>query len=272
MELRQMVETITKEILQAMPNLPLNATTPAKKVLFVFCDSQAHEAYLDTFIELQRADIKHDALFLDGATAGWIGISRIESGGADQVIAMDENAPSPIEIPLLYDAVIIPEIDLDHAARIAMGLKGTIKSEIVCSALILNKPVIVGSECSGIKRADRRTLSVLELPDPYRRRFEKFMEELKELGIIVQQRESLVKPLIQMWHKSDKLTNALAGKAAASSNGLEAAVFEGRLLTEQWVKTVLSEGKILRVSKRTIITPLARDALRQRAIVIEIMK
>jgi hypothetical protein len=274
LELRQLVETITKEILQNLPNSRLDAGEKSKKVLFVFCDSHAHEAYSDTFIELQQAGISHDALFLDGETSGWLGIGRIECGGACNVIAMDVNAPAPLEVPLQYDAIIIPEIDLDNAARISLGMKGTVKAEIVFSALMLDKPVIIGGEGPGLKRADRQTLKILKMPEPYRRRFTACMEDLEELGIIIQKQTALVAPLIEKWGKertAKKSVNA-APSNAASVSGYET-IYEGKLLTEQWVKAEIPSAiQILRVSKRTIITPLARDALRQRAVAVEILK
>ncbi len=154
LELKALVETIVRDLLEKANS----AQKVRKKVLFIFCDSSAHELFTDQLIQLDNTEIGYDLLFLDGETSAWLGLHQIESTGSTKVIAADELAPAPLELPKEYEAVVIPEIDLDNAARIALGLKGSVKAEIVFSALTLGKPVIIGEDVPGIKRADRRTL------------------------------------------------------------------------------------------------------------------
>jgi len=264
--IREMVEAITKEILQAQYR---EEQEKAPRVLYVFCDSQAHEAYGDHFIQLKKYGICHDILFLDGETSSWLGMHQIECGGAGRILAADEYAPAPLEVPENYDGIVIPEIDLDNAARIATGLKGTIKAEIVFSALVTGKFVVVGSDSPGLKRADRRTLQTLALPPAYEQLFRQHVEQLQELGVEFTEQKRLAERVIARLKDRGKGEGKSQQTAGSERVDEDEAVFSGRLLTVDWVysQPQLRET-VLQVKKGTIISPLAYDALRERSITI----
>ena len=91
MEWKQMVRDIARELLRQMERE--KARKPG--VLFIFCDSTAHEPFQDQFTELRNAGIGYDMLFLDGETSAWLNMHRVESTGSTRVIAADEYAPAP---------------------------------------------------------------------------------------------------------------------------------------------------------------------------------
>lgn len=264
--IREMVEAIAKEILQAQYR---EEQEKAPRVLYVFCDSQAHEAYGDHFIQLKKYGICHDILFLDGETSSWLGMHQIECGGAGKILAADEYAPAPLEVPANYDGIVIPEIDLDNAARIATGLKGTIKAEIVFSALVTGKFVVIGADSPGLKRADRRTLQTLALPPAYEQLFRQHVGRLQELGVEFAEQKRLAERVIarlkDRWKVEGKSQQATGSEQVDEGE----AVYSGRLLTADWVyaQPQLRET-VLQVKKGTIISPLAYDALRERSITV----
>lgn len=264
--IREMVEAITKEILQAQYQVEQEK---APRVLYVFCDSQAHDSYGDHFIQLKKYGICHDILFLDGETSSWLGMHQIECGGAGKILAADEYAPAPLEVPANYDGIVIPEIDLDNAARIATGLKGTIKAEIVFSALVTGKFVVVGSDSAGLKRADRRTLQTLALPPAYEQLFRQHVEQLQELGVEFAEQKRLAERVIARLKDRGKGEGKSQQTAGSERVDEDEAVFSGRLLTADWVysQPQLRET-VLQVKKGTIISPLAYDALRERSITV----
>lgn len=258
--LKAMIESITREIVSAW-----NAGKKASpKVLFIFCDSAAHEPFSDQFIQLQNHGICHDLLFLDGETSSWLGMSRVECSGSGKVIAADEYAPAPLELPKEYDAVIVPEIDLDNAARVAQGLKGTVKSEIIFSALVLNKRVIIGEDVPGIKRADRRTLKSLTLPPAYQSLFQRYLSELRELGIHLQPQKNLAQFAIRQLNAAKPVQEPAPVPAMEAESS-----FTGKLLTADWVQRHTLSDKVLHVRRGTIISPLALDVLKQQGIHIQ---
>ncbi|MFP3387736.1 hypothetical protein [Brevibacillus sp. SIMBA_040] len=263
MDVRQMIESITREILQSMK--PETVQESQEKWLYIFCDSKAHESFEDQFIALQNNGICHDLLFLDGETSSWLGMHRIECGGAGKIITADEFAPVPLEVPKEYDGVIIPEIDLDNAARIAAGLKGTIKAEIVFSALVLGKPVLVSRDVPGIKRADRRTLKTLTLPKPYQQLFLRHVHDMKELGVEFYPQKGLADAVIR------KSRAKKQQETAGSSGGVVGArpAQSAKLLTAEWVNAQAEfpdAGLVLR--QGTILSPLAKDMLKEKGIAI----
>ncbi|WP_103104587.1 hypothetical protein [Brevibacillus reuszeri] len=263
MDVRQMIESITREILQSMK--PDAVQDKQEKWLYIFCDSKAHESFEDQFIALQNNGICHDLLFLDGETSSWLGMHRIECGGAGKIITADEYAPVPLEAPKEYDGVIIPEIDLDNAARIAAGLKGTIKAEIVFSALVLGKPVLVSRDVPGIKRADRRTLKKLTLPKPYQQLFLQHVQVMKELGVEFYPQKELADAVIRKSRaKKQQETTGSSGGVVGAQPAQTA-----KLLTAEWVKAQAEfpdAGLVLR--QGTILSPLAKDMLKEKGIAI----
>ncbi|USG65542.1 hypothetical protein NDK47_26145 [Brevibacillus ruminantium] len=266
MDIREMVASITREILQSMNEAK---TEPSPRVLYVFCDSQAHEAFADHFIQLKNHGICHDLLFLDGETSCWLGMHKIECGGAGKIIAADEYAPVPLEVPKDYDGIVIPEIDLDNAARVASGMKGTIKAEIIFSALVTGKFVLVGSDVPGIKRADRRTLATLTLPAAYEKRFHRHVQEMKELGVEFAEQKRLADRVIARLNAVRKKAEGVSEKPVLTPLDETEAVFTGRLLTADWVRSQPQlQGTTLQVKQGTIVSPLAVDSLRERGITL----
>lgn len=245
-KLQSLVEKITRKLL-------VEIETKTVKVLFIFCDSTAHEPYQDQFIELKKANIDFDFLFLDGETSAWLGLHQIQSTGAKEILAADEYAKAPIELSKDYDGIVVPEIDLDNAARICHGLKGSVKAEIIFSALVLNKPIIIGEDSPGIKRADRRTLQTLELPQPYQRQFEYYKSLLKEMGIYFSKQVLLYEKIRELlWPERSSKQKNLA--------------FNENVLTTKWLSTF--PAKTLFVKEGTIITPLAKDFLKEKGITL----
>jgi len=269
MEWKQMVRDIARELLQQM-QLPPKPQEP--KVLFIFCDSTAHEAYQDQFIELKNAGVSQDLLFLDGETAAWLNMRRIESSGSSRVIAADEYAPAPVELPREYDGIIVPEIDLDNAARVVSGMKGTVKAEIIFAALVLGKFVIVGAESTGLKRSDRRTLKVTRLPEPYCRLFRQQMDQMRALGVeVAPQAQLAARVLKRLGYSSPDAAPVPEGGASAANDAPEGkpVISRAKLITAEWVRAQAGfPGGRLLVRKDAIISPLARDLLKSKGVAV----
>lgn len=258
--MKELVESITREV---MKNWNAEQQNPAK-LLYIFCDSKAHEPFQDQFIYLQQHGVCHDLLFLDGETSAWLGMSRIECGGAGKVIASDEYAPTPFELMKEYDGLIIPEIDLDNASRVALGLKGTVKAEVIFAALTLQKLVLVGEDVPGIKRSDRRSLQVLTLPPQYGNLFDQRCTAMKELGIILVPQKVLAKTAVK------RLTRTQSPVERSSYDPEEVTIkFMDRVLTANWLLSHRELwGKSLQVTSATIISPLAFDLLKEKQITL----
>lgn len=254
LDLTQTVEQLVRELLRSMPK----ADKPSPQVLYILNDSRAADLYLDHFVTLKQAGVAHDLLLLDGEASGWIGTQCIECTGAGKCIAMDEFAPAPLELPQRYAAIVVPELDLDQASRIVHGLKGTVLSELVYAALLISKPVFIPSDGSGISRANRRTLQVTALPPGYDKRYRTKLRELQEIGVQLADFNQLAERIIAALLPEQTVDSPLEHKSGS-------AVFEGRLLTASEAARLLSHRKchVLSVARGTLISPLARDVLRE---------
>lgn len=268
-----MIESIVRELVTTMQA----EAVKKPKVLYIFCDSTAHEGYTDHFILLRNHGIQYDILFLDGITSAWLGMKKIESGGPGKSIAVDEFAPAPIEVPMDYDGIVIPEIDLDNAGRAALGMKGTVKSEIIFSALVLNKFVLVGDDSPGLKRADRRTLRTLELPKPFQKLFDYYKQEMQMYGVEFAPAKSLAEWVVRKC--ADTAVKSTEPTADSSASPIdqkqkldEADVkFEGGLVSAEWVNQQMKSKRFskLILSKGTILSPLAKDMLKEKGVDVQ---
>lgn len=265
-----MVEAIVREILNRQAKRP--------KVLYLFYDSTAHEAFTDHFIALNINGIDHDLMFLDGEASCWLGKHKIECAGRGQTIASDEFAPAPIEVPLAYEGIVIPEIDLDSAARAALGMKGTIVSEIIFSTLVQNKFVLIGEDISGLKKADRRTLQTLTLPTPYRNLFDYYKMELQMYGVEFAPSKQLAEKAVSKIRPEILVTPESSAPPAPTSEpepepASSAIVYEGKLVSAEWVQRELRNRpfRSLQIGRKTIISALAQDMLKDKGIAIEYM-
>ncbi|WP_342772373.1 hypothetical protein [Brevibacillus fluminis] len=267
MDVKEMITAITRELLAQMAQ---EQKLASPKVLYLFCDSTAHEPFLDQFITLKNHGICHDLLFLDGETSSWLGMHRIECGGAGKLIAIDEYAPAPLEVPSEYDAIIVPEIDLDNAARVASGMKGTVKAEIVLAALVTGKPVFVGEDAPGIKRTDRRTLQTVSLPPAYQALFARHLSAMRELGVQLRPQRQLAEDAIAWFRKQELLPATEQRQPGQAGEPQEEPEFAGRLLTAEWLRANLtSTTSSLVIKKGAIVSPLAADMLREKGIALQ---
>ncbi|MBD0380194.1 hypothetical protein [Paenibacillus sedimenti] len=272
MEIKLVVESIVRELVKTMQT---EAVKPPK-LLYIFCDSTAQEAYLDHFILLQKNGIEHDILFLDGETSAWLGKHKIESGAPGKIILADEYAPAPIEVPMDYAGIVIPEIDLDNAGRVALGMKGTVKSEIIFSALVLGKFVLVGDDASGLKRTDRRTLQALGLPKSYQNLFEYYKKEMQMYGVdfapVKQLAEVAVRKCAASKGGQEEGSLVSVVTTGLSEDATETILtFEGKLVSAEWVKQQpqINRTARLTLAKGTILSPLAKDMLREKGIAVQ---
>jgi hypothetical protein len=268
-DIRAMVESVVHEVIQSMKTKKEKEWNG--KVLFIFCDSSAHEPFADQFIKLKNANIGYDLLFLDGETSSWLGMQRVESSGSERIIAADEYSPAAIELSKDYDGIIIPEIDLDNAARVTAGMKGTIKAEVIFSAVMLKKFILVGADTPGIKRSDRRCLKALTLPAHYRERFESYKKKMNELGIDFKPQMELADSIIQKIGK--KIEIKIPEISHSTNNSItqnNQLVFEKKLLTTEWIQAQSHfPNDMIFLPKGVIISPLAKDLLKQRKIMVK---
>ncbi|MEX2461904.1 MAG: hypothetical protein WD469_11535 [Paenibacillaceae bacterium] len=265
MEIKQMVESIVRDLLESLEKMRVNRP----KVLYIFYDSTAQEAFTDHFITLDKHQIDHDILFLDGEASSWLGKHHIESIGTGKIIASDEYAPAPLEVPLEYEGIVLPEIDLNNAGRAALGLKGTIISEIIFSTLVLNKFVLIGDDAPGLKRADRRTLKTLTLSKPYSKLFDYYKQELQMYGVEFGPQKQLAEMVVSKCGEAAAVIGDDTAEKVEDRN--EIVVFKEKLVSADWViqQSKNKSFRSLTVGKGTILSPLAKDMLKEKGIRLE---
>jgi len=261
MSKEQTIESIVQELLRHYQI----AVKPPTRILYVLDDSSLAGSFSDHWIELHNHGLAYDILALDSEAAGWLSSHYVEctrTGG--RCITIDDAAPAPMELPSSYDAIVVPDIDLDTAYRVLHGLKGSVKSELIYSALVQHKWILMAEDCSGITRSDRRTLQTLTLPAAYQRKYELALQQLQEYGIELSETKLLAKRIIAHFLPSNEtVSHSLVQTEARSTSKLLNAA-----RVREWFQASHHSSNTLTIAQGTIVTALAADFIRDNSIAL----
>ncbi len=151
-----------------------------------------------------------------------------------------------------WQRIVLPTCSYNTLAKIALGLRDTPLSIMAAEGITRGIPVEL---CTSQLRFTEKT------PAAYRQLYEEYLRRVESYGVVL--RESLCE--VGTKRCTPHQTAEERSCAQPSSGGREVVSWERRLLTE---KDVLDfpAGCALKVSRATIISPLARDALKKRRI------
>ena len=155
---------------------------------------------------------------------------------------------------------------------IRQGAPADLIFQSVFAALVTGKFVIAGSDVPGIKRADRRTLQTLTLPPAYEKLFQRHVEAMKELGVEFAEQRRLADRVVSKLKAQLQKDETKPEQPALTALDEAEAVFSGKLLTADWIKSQPElKDTILHVKKGAIVSPLAFDSMRERRITVSYM-
>lgn len=243
------------------------AITTDNKVLIVLSDRQEEEAYKDQLIDLKNKGVGYDLLFVREETAKWVGGEQAE-GTLPTIISDHESKGNLSGMVEKYDCFVFPELDLDNAARVATGMKGTVISDIIYAALLLERSILINENITGIHRDDREAFKTVQLPAAYQKLFAQYRKDLAKLGVNwckVNQLAATVARTVQPKHPADQQEGAESYEALAQ-HGL---VCTKKLITVEWVEGQSNiPNDTIYVKKKTIISPLAKDYMKEKGLTI----
>lgn len=169
------------------------------------------------------------------------------------------------------DMVLIPILTQNTAARIALGLRDSLVSDVVAWTLMAGKPVLAARDAVGASEAEKKALGITGIAAPYRALLERHLEALRGLGVKVLDLEAF--------------PAEVAALVAPREPGSGAGVFSKKALTrEDLVRLAQSTpaqsspapgsggARVILVAPGTIVTPLCRDMAREMGIAIEVRK
>ncbi len=221
------------------------------------------------------------AAILEKLAVEWGKDYRVSVLGTDAVMNAQLTLPNGMHWVSCADAikqsnwqrVIIPTCSANTLAKLALGIRDTTVCELAGRAIAAGLPVELAADYLGFTP---------QTPLGYRQLYAGYVEQLRQYGVIIKEQQSILTVLEQslktetvnlyeaIMSQYQPVQKVCAPHGCAEVNDyIRAAVicWEGKLLTEQDAVN-LPEESVIKVAKKAIISPLAKDKLRQRNIEI----
>lgn len=247
MEESALIEKIVDEVLRRI-------AACGRRALALFCGGSigAPEArkelrkLLDVGFTLRAVLTPYAELVLG---ADWL---RAELGDIEIITEASGRAPGALLQET--DLILIPVLTLNTAAKVAHGIADTLVATLIMDSLLKGKPVFAARDACDPDHPVRSKLGMTRETAAYRDLLSSNLQRLREYGI------RLVPAAELAAHVLADVTGAAASGPAAP----EGTVFCGRVLSRSDVASFT--GRLLKVSRETLVTPLARDLARDRGI------
>lgn len=214
---------------------------------------------------------------LDKLSVQWENDYRVSVLGTDAVMKEQLVLPAAMKWVSCTEAIkqwgwqkiILPACSANTLAKIALGIRDTAVCELAGRAIAEGIPVELDADYLGL--TPQTSLA-------YRRLYAGYIERLRQYGVTIKAQpnncavleESLNTETINFHGMMMPQQNQTAPQVCTSPSDYTKAdviCWEGKLMTEQ--DTVnLPEQSVIKIAKKAIISPLAKDKLRQRNIQI----
>jgi hypothetical protein len=231
---RETIERVVMEVLQRLGSPGEEEPVPGKPGLLVVHDDAFEKKALEAIImSLQEK---------------W------------NICQADMNSPEKTTITMDIERILFLNVGQDFIVRGALGLTDTGVSQLLADALLRGLPVTL-VPCSSLKWLLRPRAGEAVLPETairYRRHIRERVETLASFG-------ASMGAISDLLLDEEEISSRINQEPVSIK---EEAVFQGKLLTQREIQQI--SASVLLVSRSTVITPLARDAARDKGIVLRI--
>lgn len=180
-----------------------------------------------------------------------LGEQWLRSELGDIEVITEASGQAPGAILKETDLTLVPVLTLNSAAKVAHGIADTLVTTLIMDSLLTGRPVFVARDACDPTHPVRAKLGMNRASSAYQALLAGNLARLTEFGV------RLV--------AASELAAAVQGETPAVPTAPAAGpVFSGRVLSRSDVAGW--EGKVLKVSAGTLVTPLARDLARDRGI------
>lgn len=207
---------------------------------------------------LQREGYKIEAVLTPNAKKV-IGKPKLqESLGSIPVYDDSEDFNKLLSILAESDVVLIPVMTMNTAAKVANGINDNLATTLIQDSLLSGKPVIGVRDACNLQHLHRQEMGQNKGAKAYNALLVSNLERLEDYGMELCEALELV----------DTVKNHFGGQSVSHSIEKECQqVFEKRLLS---VADLPNTSSKIRISPQTIVTPAAKDAIKERGIEIVI--
>ncbi len=202
---------------------------------------------------------------------GWV-LDVVQSGAArerldqDRLRAIGLRAPAP-DAPTDHPLLIVAALSANTAAKLAHGIDDTPVTRAVTDFLLSNRPVIAVTTAASPDSQEKRALYP-DTPEAFRAVLRANLQALRSFGVRLVDVQQIEEAVRAAWRNGDP-----GSTRGARPPGMTIAagpiVRCGERLVSQRLVQRLAPGTVLRIDASAIVTALARDTARARAITVE---
>lgn len=241
-----------------------------KEAVVVFTGSNiGTDAALASLATLKKHGFTFRVL-LSNAASRILDVEAIKSALEPKALWVGAAEESPEALTRRYDTFIVPALTVNTAAHVAGCMADSPAAAVILDGLMRGKNVVIARDgcCPDNPERAKRGFRMTE---PLKEALRRDLEVLRSYGAVL----TGVGRLGEKTLKTIGLTGVPAtdppAACAIPARGSGAGVFTGRVLSGRHLGTV-PDGAVFPVSGRTLVTELARDEARRRAIAIRIVK
>jgi len=265
----------------------MNATIVQKIVQLIMNDPDLREQFLAAQPEIKPAAQPEVLVLLNYAPHLEKVLQKlaVELGNGYQIKVLGTDAVKPEQLVLppgmdwlscsdafkhgKWQRVILPTCSANTLVKIALGIRDNVVCELAGRAIAQGIPVELSTDCLGFTD---------QTPLAYRQLYAGYIGRLRKYGVVVKdQPGNLLALEAELKAQSVNYCEAAVPHMYQVADTMNAPVsdytraavicWEGKLMTEQDVVN-LPEESVVKVARKAIISPLAKDKLRQRQIEI----
>jgi hypothetical protein len=259
MDNEELVALVVAEVLRRLATRDnrLTAIDSQRKVLAVFTGGTIGlERGLSELQQIKQAayDI---SIVLSAAAEKVIGIRRLRDSLGNDIPVITSEAPFPQELLRKAEAVIVPVLTQNTAAKLAYNLSDTLASQLIFQALLLGKPVIAAMNAADPEDRWRVENQFSHAAPALKQALKNNLKKLVTYGMRLVPVEAL----------TEEVTNVFAKEVKISGNNRSGRkeIIDQAAITS----AARSDVKVLTVAKGSIVTPLAHDLAREHNIEIQ---
>ncbi|MEA4924391.1 MAG: flavoprotein [Syntrophomonadaceae bacterium] len=249
-----------KLITLVLAELAKQSSQPAaQKILAVFSGGMIGlETVLAQMQQLQQAGYQFEIVLTPNATTVIAPQSLRQSLGPVPVHGESDDFHQITRVLAECDAVLIPVMTMNTAAKVVNGISDNLATTLIMIALLSGKSIIGVKDACDPRNQCREQMGHNKAAQAYRALLTANIERLKDYGMELCDSKDLA---ITVQHHLNKPT---AMDAVIPENQ---PAFTGKILS---VADLPGTSSTITVSPRTIITPAAKDAIKERGIEVVI--
>lgn len=249
-------EKIIKMVLAELAAGKQSRTPPKKKVLTIFSGGVIGlDVVLKEMQRLQQEGYGFAAVFTpNGKTV--IGQQRLQDFlGSIPIYDDSRDFNKLIELMTDSEAILIPVLTMNTAAKVVNGIADNLATTAIMIALLTGKPVIGVRDACDLKHLSRVEMGHNQAVQAYKAMLMSNVGRLKEFGIKLCEAAALAE-VLPAYLGAQGLVNPVETKEIPG-------VFSQRVFS---VADIPKEVEKISLSPQTIITPAAKDAIKERGI------